>query len=265
MAGSGDGCGQGRFGGAGLLVGGGNPAQDVECRTGWEWDRGLALAQCRAGRVAGRAQRHGAEPDGRGQRALGPAGGLSGIRGSVSLGTGNPNLRLKRFHPTYCPRHTRSRPLGQVDRTRPQDRVRTRRLTHVLTEPTPVTSMSLLPEPTANTSRAPSTAPGARRRRPRCVAGPVCHGQCHGGGDVVRDGHTQGVAVPGVVPFEGYGAPRSVYSVPLTRPGTSRPTAGRSAPTTRRHRLRSRRGVTRGCRRCRPSPSRARSARCCAG
>ena len=35
LAGSGDGGGQGGFGGACLLVGGGDPAQDVERRTGW--------------------------------------------------------------------------------------------------------------------------------------------------------------------------------------------------------------------------------------
>ncbi len=35
LAGSGDGGGQGGLGGVGLLVGGGDPAQDVERRTGW--------------------------------------------------------------------------------------------------------------------------------------------------------------------------------------------------------------------------------------
>ena len=35
LAGSGDGGGQGGFGGACLMVGEGNPVQDVERRTGW--------------------------------------------------------------------------------------------------------------------------------------------------------------------------------------------------------------------------------------
>src|ERR1035437_8590150 len=74
LAGSGDGCGKGGFGGPCLLVGGGDPAQDVELSAGWYRDWGLAFAKGRACRVARRAQRDGAELDGRGQRAPGPAG-----------------------------------------------------------------------------------------------------------------------------------------------------------------------------------------------